>query len=178
VDASAAKAASLGGTVILPGMDVFDSGRLAFIQDPTGAMFGLWQAKNHPGAGVLDEPGALCWTELMTGDTGKAKGFYTGLFGWQAEAMPMGPERTYTIFKRGEAQAGGMMQIAPEMGPVPPHWMIYFAVGDYDGMVAKAQGLGAGITVPGTDIPNIGRFAILSDPQGAHFAIIQLAGMP
>jgi predicted enzyme related to lactoylglutathione lyase len=175
-DQAADKATALGGTVVLPPFDVFDSGRMAFIQDPTGAFFGVWQAKNHLGAGVLGEIGALCWTELMTSDVSKAQPFYTGLFGWQAEAKPMGP-MSYTTYKRGNAPAAGMMQITKEMGPIPSHWMVYFSVADCDGTVAKAGTLGGKITVPPQDVPTVGRFAILQDPQGAHFAIIKLAGM-
>jgi hypothetical protein len=174
-DRTAQKARSLGGIVLAEPFDVFDAGRMAIIQDPTGATFCIWQPKTHAGAGVLDEVGALCWTELMTPDTSKARGFYTGLFGWQAEERPMGP-MTYTVYKNGEALAGGMMAITKEMGPVPPHWMVYFAAADCDATVAKAGALGAGITVPPTDIPGVGRFAILRDPQGAHVAVIRLGG--
>ncbi|MGH7729931.1 MAG: VOC family protein [Candidatus Eiseniibacteriota bacterium] len=175
-DQAAAKAKSLGGTVILEPMDVFDSGRMAFIQDPTGAMVGVWQAKNHPGAGVLGETGALCWTELMTKDAAKARGFYSGLFGWSPEDRPMGP-MTYTIYMNGNAQAAGMMQTTKEMGPIPSNWTIYYSVEDCDATAAKAGSLGGTITVPPQDIPGIGRFAALQDPQGAHFSIIKLAAM-
>ena len=175
-DRAAARAKELGGTVILEPFDVMEAGRMAFIQDPTGGVFGVWQAKAQPGAGVLDEIGALCWTELMTSDSNKAQAFYTGLFDWKAEAKPMGP-MTYTIYKRGDAPAGGMMQITKEMGPIPSHWMVYFAVADCDATAAKATALGGRITVPPQDVPGVGRFAILSDPQGAHVAVIKLAGM-
>ncbi len=175
-DKSAAKAKTLGGTLLAEPFDVMEHGRMAIIQDPTGATFCLWEPKKHPGAGVLNEVGALCWTELMTSDASKAQSFYTGLFGWKAEAMPMGP-MTYTIYKNGEAQAGGMMQITKEMGPIPSNWMIYFAVPDCDGTVARAGTLGGKTVVPPTDIPNIGRFATLQDPQGAYFSVIKLSEM-
>ncbi len=173
-DQSVAKAKALGGTILAEPFDVMDAGRMAIIQDPTGAVFCVWQAMKHTGAGVLGEIGALCWTELMTRDANKAQAFYTGLFDWKAEAMPMGP-MSYTIYKRGDTQAGGMMQITKEMGPIPSHWMVYFSVSDCDGTVAKGGTLGGKTTMPPTDIPNIGRFAILQDPQGAHFAVIKLA---
>jgi uncharacterized protein len=173
-DRSAARAKTLGGTILAEPFDVMEHGRMAIIQDPAGATFCLWEPKQHAGAGVLNEVGALCWTELMTSDASKAEAFYTGLFGWKAEAMPMGP-MTYTIYKNGDAQAGGMMQITKEMGPMPSHWMVYFSVSDCDGTVAKAGTLGGKITVPPQDIPNIGRFAVLRDPQGGYFAIITLS---
>jgi len=176
-DQSAAKAKSLGGTLMAEPFDVMDAGRMATVQDPTGAVFCIWQAKNSPGAGVLGEAGALCWTELMTSDAGKARAFYTGLFGWKTEEKPMGPGMTYTIFKNGDVQAGGMMQTTKEMGGVPSHWLVYFAVSDCDATFAQGTSMGAKVTVPPTDIPDVGRFALLQDPQGAHFAIIKLNAM-
>jgi len=170
-DETAATAKQLGGKLMMEPFDVMDVGRMAVIQDPQGAVVAVWQAKKHTGAGVLDEPGALCWTELMTSDTASAARFYTGLFGWTSEAKPMGPT-TYTVFKRGEKSAGGMMGISPEMGPVPPHWLAYFAVGDCDESVAEAIMLGGQVMVPPTDVPGVGRYAILTDPQGAAFAVI------
>jgi len=173
-DAAAAKAASLGGTVIVAPFEVMEHGRMAILQDPTGAVFCVWQARKHPGAGVLDEVGALCWTELMTPDAARAGAFYTALVGWTTQTMPMGPGQTYTIFQRGATQAAGMMQITPEMGPIPPNWMPYFAVSDCDGTATKAGKLGGKVTVPPTDIPNVGRFAVLQDPQGAYVSILRL----
>ena len=82
VDESAKKAESLGGKVLAPPFDVMDAGRMAVLQDPTGAVFEIWQAKRSIGAKILNEPGALCWTELTTTDTKAAETFYTGLFGW------------------------------------------------------------------------------------------------
>lgn len=175
-DQSAAKAKSLGGTLMAEPFDVMDAGRMAIIQDPTGAMFCIWQPKTHAGAGVLGEPGALCWTELMTHDAGKARGFYTGLFGWKAEDKPVGP-MTYTIFTNGGVQAGGMMQMTKEMGAVPSNWMVYFDVSDCDATVAKATSMGGKVTVPPTDIPDVGRFSLMQDPQGAYFSVIKLNAM-
>ena len=171
-DRAASRAKELGGKLLKEAFDVMDVGRMAVIEDPTGAVFCVWQAKKHAGAGVLDEPGAMCWTELMTNDPSKAEKFYTGLFPWKAESMKV-PSMDYTVFKRGDTSAGGMMKITKEMGSVPAHWLVYFAVDDCDGSVEKAKGMGAKITLPAKDIPDIGRFAILQDPQGAHFAIIQ-----
>jgi predicted enzyme related to lactoylglutathione lyase len=88
--------------------------------------------------------------------------------------MPLPTGAEYTIFKKGEAQAAGMMKIPKEMGPAPPHWLVYFAVDDSDKTVEKAKRMGGEVMVPPTDIPNIGRFAILNDPQGAGFAVIRI----
>jgi predicted enzyme related to lactoylglutathione lyase len=173
-DQSAARAKELGGQVHLEPFDVFDLGRMAVIQDPTGAAFAIWEAKKHIGAGVLDENGAMTWNELLTRDPKKAAAFYTGVFPWKAEVMPM-DNVDYTVFKRGEANAGGMFQITPEMGPMPAFWSVYFQVEDTDAMTAKAVGLGAKVMMPPTDVPHVGRFATLQDPQGAVFSFMAYA---
>lgn len=171
-DETAAKAKSLGGTVVQEPFDVMEHGRMAVIADPTGAHFCIWQPKQHKGVGVKNENNTLCWNELMTNDTERAKDFYTKLFGWKtktdAGATP------YTEWINGEDHIGGMMQIQPEMGPMPPAWGLYFAVDDCDAKVAQAQSLGARTYVPPTDIPNVGRFAVLADPHGAVFNVIKL----
>ena len=153
--------------------DVGPNGRMAIIQDPTGPVFAVWQAKAHPGAGVYRDIGALCWNELGTNDTEKAGDFYTTLFGWSRENMP-GPME-YTVFKNGGDGIAGMYKITPEMGPIPPHWMVYFAVSDCDATVQKTTESGGGVMRPAEDIPGIGRFAILQDPASAVFAIIKPA---
>lgn len=177
VDESAAKAKSLGATLMKEPFDVFDVGRMAVIQDPTGAVFSLWQAGTHKGAGVVNVSGSFCWNELATTDTAKDREFYTGLFGWGKDVMNFGPME-YTMFTNGDRPAGGMFAITPEMGGIPPHWLVYFAVDDCDAAVQKATELGANTMKPADDIPGIGRFAILLDPQGAAFAVIKLEGPP
>lgn len=169
-----ARARQLGGTVIQDAFDVMDLGRMAVLQDPLGTAFAVWQAKSHPGAGVLEEPGSLCWTELVTTDTVKAGSFYTQLFGWTTADMPM-PSGSYTLFKRGEKSAAGMMARTPEMGNVPAHWMPYFSVADCDKTVARATEKGGSTLVPPQEVPTVGRFALLQDPQGAAFAVIKLS---
>ncbi len=176
VDEAAERARGLGGTVLAGPFDVFDSGRMAVVQDPAGALFYMWQAGEHHGVGLKSEHGALCWNELLTLDTGAAASFYQGLFGWTAHEQEMPPPTgKYTSFMLGEAPTGGMMQIQPEWGEVPPHWATYFAVDDCDATVAKAVELGASPVAHTIDIPGVGRFAWLSDPMGATFAVITLA---
>jgi hypothetical protein len=174
-DDAAALATRLGGKVAMAPFDVMENGRMAVIQDPQGAFVAVWQAKQHSGIGVVDESGALCWTELMTNDIAGARKFYTAMFGWTAEDMAMGPQ-TYTVFKRDGKSKAGMMAITPEMGPLPPYWLSYFAVRDTDAMVAKAIMLRGTVVVPPVDVPGVGRFAVLHDPQGATFAILGEAG--
>ena len=90
-DAAAAKAAQLGGKVLAPAFDVMDAGRMAVIQDPTGAVFVVWQAKRNAGIGIVGDPGAFCWADLSTPDPERAKQFYSGLFGWQLFAGEKDP---------------------------------------------------------------------------------------
>ena len=171
-DETAAKAKSLGGTVVQEPFDVMEHGRMAVVADPTGAHFCIWQPKQHAGVGVKGETNSLCWNELLTNDTEKAKDFYTKLFGWKTKSDSTATP--YTEWINDEDHIGGMMQILPHMGPMPPNWGIYIAVDECDAKVAKAQSLGARTYVPPTDIENVGRFAVLADPQGAVFSIIKL----
>ncbi len=112
------------------------------------------------------KPGTFCWNELMTRDTAAARGFYTSLLGWEASEMDMG-QFTYTVFKKGDKDVCGMMAITSEMGDVPPHWMSYIEVEDVDASAAKSTELGGKICCPPTDIPNVGRFVVITDPTGA-----------
>ncbi len=176
-DQSADAAAELGASVLMGVFDVTDAGRMALLQDPTGATVALWQAKRSAGAGRVNEHGTFCWNELATGDVTVAAEFYTRLFGWTTRALDMGPT-SYTMLLNGERPAGGMLQMTPEWGDVPPHWIVYFAVDDCDAGAARARSLGADIRVPPTDIPTVGRFSLMQDPQGAVFAIISLRQPP
>jgi predicted enzyme related to lactoylglutathione lyase len=171
-DESAAKAKSLGANLMKEPFDVMDVGRMAVIQDPTGAVFAIWQAKKHKGAGIVNVPGALVWNELTTTDTARAGDFYSGLFGWGIDAKTFG-STDYTIFQNGDRGAAGMFKLTPDLADVPPFWLVYFAVDDCDAKVKKATELGATTIKPADDIPGVGRFAILQDPQGAAFAIIK-----
>ena len=168
-DETAARAAAAGATVLKEPFDVATLGRMAVIQDPTGAVFAIWEGKDQQGAGIYNVANTLCWNELLTNDTQKAGDFYTNLFGWTKEQFG----GDYTIFKNGDRGAGGMFQIIPEMGPIPPNWTVYFAVDDCDAMAQKTVALGGKVFKQPEDIPTIGRYAVLQDPQSAFFAIIK-----
>ena len=170
-DEATAQATAAGGTVMKGPFDVGEAGRMSVIQDPTGATFAVWQAKDNPGSEVYRDIGSYCWNELGTTDTQKAADFYSTLFGWGREAFP-GPME-YTVFKNGDEGIAGMFQITPEMGPIPPHWMVYFAVNDCDATVQKATDAGGGVIRPAENIPGVGRFAILRDPASAVFAVLK-----
>ena len=170
-DAVAERTTQLGGSILFGPMDVFEAGRMAMLQDPQGAAFAVWQPKQHIGCRIKDDPGAMIWNELMTSDRDAAIGFYNGILGIEYGGV-MGP-MDYTLIKAGGYEVGGVMEITADMGPVPPCWVVYFAVSDVDETVAKVQSLGGGVVVPATEIPDIGRFASLTDPQGAHFSIFK-----
>jgi hypothetical protein len=168
-DAVAARARELGGKVLMEPFDVMEHGRMAIVQDPTGATICLWQARKHLGSRVVGEPGSACWVELYTTDPKMAGSFYSQLFGWKLKESP-----GYTEFHLVDAGVGGMMAIEPSWGPVPAHWIVYFQVSDVDAVAAKARAQGAQLRVEPRDIPEVGRFAISVDPQGAEFALIRL----
>ena len=126
---------------------------------------------------VAGEPGAQAWNELLTRDTAKAGAFYTSLFPWKAQANPMtapdGSSFDYTLFRRGDTNAAGMMAMPPMVpAQVPPHWMTYFTVENTAAAVKKVQSLGGEIVMGETPSP-YGPWAILKDPQGAVFAVVQ-----
>ncbi len=111
---------------------------------------------------------AFVWNELMTTDISKATAFYTALFGWTTREMDMGPAGKYTLWvKDGKDQGGGM-----QMPNVPAHWLSYVAVPNVDESAKKTMELGGNIHVPPTDIPNVGRFAVIQDPTGAFLGLL------
>lgn len=171
-DDAAAKARELGATILAPPFDVFDAGRMAVLQDPTGAVFAVWEPRRNTGLGVVDEPGAFCWAELMAKDLPGSATFYKSLFGWGTKDDPR-----YIEWTLGGRSIGGMIQIQKDWGEVPPHWLAYFQVEDCDRSVEKAKGMGAKAMMGPQDFPGVGRIALLSDPQGAPFYVIKLTGL-
>jgi hypothetical protein len=171
-DATAAKATALGGKVLAPAFDVMDAGRMAVIEDPTGAVFTIWQAKRNAGIGVVGEPGAFCWADLSTPDSERAKQFYAGLFGWQLETGEKDPSG-YLHIKNGAKFIGGIPPAQHRDPKTPPHWLIYFAVADVDVSAAKAKQMGARFYVEPMSIEGVGRMAVMADPQGAVSAIFK-----
>lgn len=156
-----------GGRVIVAPMPVMSEGRMAVFADPTGAVIAAWQPGNHIGAQLVNEAGALIWNELSTSDLEKAKAFYGQVFGWvwgggeYAEAQVSG--RTIA----------GVTSIGSHTpAEVADHWLVYFGSDDVDADVMRAVDLGATVLVAPTDIPQ-GRFAVLTDPQGAAFALFK-----
>lgn len=120
--------------------------------------------------------GAFSWCELMTSDAEAATHFYTELFGWSVEKMPMA-DMTYTVVKTGEEGIGGIMPMSADAQGMPPQWGVYVTVDDVDAVAKKAEELGAKIVMPLTDIPNVGRLCAFQDPQGAVISVITYADM-
>ncbi len=177
VDQTAEAVGQNGGTVVFGPMDVFEAGRMAMCQDPQGAFFAIWQAKQHIGCRVKGEAGAMCWNELLTTDRDAGIEFYIKVLGMERGDVMQPME--YAMLKAGGTEVAGVMEITAEMGPVPPNWSVYFGVADVNATVEQAQSLGGKVYMPPTDIvpvegqPAIGRFAALGDPQGAVFSIFQ-----
>ncbi|MGI9647829.1 MAG: VOC family protein [Acidimicrobiia bacterium] len=178
VDATIGKVTGAGGSVLMPAMDVMDAGRMAFVADPTGAAIGLWQAGSHKGAELVNEHATLSWNELMTDDTAAATQFYTDVFGWRAETTEM-PGGLYTSFwadgnVEGNA-AAGMMAKTEDMGDFPNYWGVYFSVDDVDAILGAVKDNGGQVLMPPMDIPQVGRMAVVQDPQGASMSVITMA---
>lgn len=170
VDACVARVAEAGGKVEAGPFDVMEHGRMAAIQDPTGARVNLWQAGKHIGSARVNEPGAPIWNELTTPDVATATAFYTTVLGVRWEAMPM-DGGDYTCLMVDDRSVAGATE--PMMEGIPPHWNVYFNVVSTDETIAQAQSLGAKILAPAFDVPGVGRMAFLSDPAGALFALME-----
>ncbi len=174
VDASSAKVTELGGKVIMPPFEVMDAGRMAVIQDPTGAYFCLWQPKKNAGIGIHSVHGTLCWGDLNTTDTDRAQKFYSALLGWQFVSDPK-DQSGYLHIKNGEHFIGGLPPSKYMQPGVPPHWLAYFMVDDVDVTANKAKEMGAKLFMPPMTMEGVGRLSIMADPQGAVFAIFKSA---
>lgn len=173
-DAMAEKIKENGGEVKMAPFDVMEHGRMAVCSDPQGAVFSIWQAKEHVGIMADPGPGTLGWSELATTDAEAAKTFYSNVFGYGLKTSPIGGIE-YTELQIDGRSVGGLMEMTEEWKGVPPHWMPYFVVTGADATVQAASSKGADIKVPATDIPGVGRFSLIQDPQGAMFSIIQLS---
>ncbi len=171
VDESAPKAAAAGGKVVAGPFDVMTFGRMAVVQDPTGATFMMWQAKEHIGLTIAGEPGTLCWADLNSKDPAAAAKFYSTVFGWEVAEGKDGSG--YLHIKNGEHFIGGMPPVHFQNPNAPPHWLIYFLVTDCDASTAKAKELGATVYMGPMTMEGVGRWSVMADPQGAVSALFQ-----
>lgn len=174
IEATAKAVESAGGKVVLPPMEIPGAGHMAGFADDEGAIFAAWQATEHPGCGLVAEPGSLAWNETNRRDHDGAKTFYSAVFGWEVEDgdTPEGAP-PYVTWKLGEDVIGGMLQMDDQWEGIPPHWTTYFAVEDTDASVAKLSDLGGTTITEPFDTPP-GRIAVVADPFGATFGLIAL----
>ena len=170
-DDAAAKATAAGGKVVAPPFDVADFGRMAVLQDPTGATFNVWEAKKHHGILINGEPGTLCWADLSTPDAGAASKFYKAVFGW--DTMAGQDDSGYLHIKNGEQFIGGIPPAAHRDANMPPHWLAYFQVNDADAATNQAKELGATVYFGPMTMEGVGRWSVVGDPQGAVCAVFQ-----
>jgi uncharacterized protein len=169
-DEAAKRASELGATIVGGPFDVMDAGRMAIIKDPQGAIICLWQAGANPGFGVTNEPNAPCWFELHARDMAAAKAFYPALLGWTMKGDDNKGVDNYVEWHLGKEGVGGVMP-SPAPAGTPSYWMHYIMVEDPEAVAEKAKSLGGSVLMPPGDIPNVGRFAVLADREGAFFAI-------
>lgn len=175
-----------GGKVHMPATTLPNVGTFAIAADPSGGVFAPWKSARASEDAAPTGPATsftFSWDELMTTDPEAATAFYTTVFGWKSQSMDMGPSGTYTLLERpgvtdakgAPAWAGGIIKSPPA---VPySFWLSYVHVDNTDTISERAARLGATITVPPTDIPNVGRFSVWLDPQQASIAVLQPAPM-
>ncbi|WP_327069423.1 VOC family protein [Kitasatospora sp. NBC_01250] len=169
-DATASRVTANGGKLLFPVMDVGTVGRMFPAVDPTGAVFGVWQAVDFGGAEIVNEPGAVIWNELNTPDVKGAAAFYKAALDIEFAPMPEMPEYNGLLVE-GKT-VGGAQGLGSFPPGTPPHWATYFAVDDADSVVDAAVRAGATLLAPATDTP-VGRIAGLKDPQGGAFNVIK-----
>lgn len=166
-DVAAALSAALvaGGSVMMPATEVLTAGTMGIIGDPAGIPISVWQAGDHPGCGLVNEPGTFVWNELATTSLPAAKAFYGEVFGWTAESADDGDGAV--IFQvDGRVTCGAHVAGDGEQ----PFWTVWFAVDDCDAAAEEVLELGGTIYMDPTDM-SFGRGAVAADAQGAVFGI-------
>ena len=170
-DDTAARIRAAGGQVLVEPMDVMEAGRLLIGVDPGGARFGVWQAGQHTGIQLANEPGTLIWSENMSRDFERNKAFYAAVFGYQFGDISAEGFKYSTLDLDGRP-VGGIGEIsADQPAETPAYWGTYFAVADTDAAVDRVVELGGSVVGPAWDSP-YGRMAVVSDDQGAIFALM------
>jgi predicted enzyme related to lactoylglutathione lyase len=172
-DATASRASELGGTAFGEAFDVGDAGRMAFVADPAGAMLGAWHPRQHIGARRVNDPGCLGWNELQSREPEAAASFYAALFGWEMEPQEYDGKLAYVTIKNADRSNGGIMPMTEQHGDAPPHWLPYFIVPSCDGAAAKVRELGGDVLAEPFNVIGTSRISIVSDPQGAAFALFE-----
>jgi uncharacterized protein len=174
VDAHASAITEAGGQIMVGPLDIMGQGRMLVSQDPTGALFGIWEPQAHSGAELVNEHGTIVWNELNTPDIEAAARFYGAVFPYAFQDIDTAPTE-YKVLQIDGHAVGGMLQMTAAWEGVPPHWMTYFHVDELDPMLERVGELGGKPTEhPPVDSP-YGRFSVVIDPQGAPFTLMQSA---
>ena len=191
-DTTAKQVTEAGGTVLAEPFDIGDGGRMAVFADTEGAVFSVWQAREHRGSKVVNEHGAVIFNGLASKDVAAAERFYGDVFGWKHLPVPgshmwMLPgygdhlEELTPGLKAGAAESGapeGFVDVVAQLTPIaegdatPPHWDVTFATDDVEATVALARELGGEVLSGPVDAPWV-RHAVVRDPQGATFIVSQ-----
>ena len=172
--ATAEKIKAAGGSLLMEPMQVGDFGSMCLAQDPTGVVFGVWQAGAHEGFELQGEAGSYVWAEVFTREPAKADAFYTEVFGFRSKKIK-DEHMDYRVFDLGADPVLGRMVMTSDDFPaeIPAYIQIYFAVDNCDKAVEAAEAAGGRKVFGPMDSP-FGRFAALLDPQGAAFAVIDV----
>ncbi|MFG2501957.1 VOC family protein [Streptomyces sp. NPDC048441] len=177
VDATAESVRHLCGTIGVGPLDAGPAGRMAIAVDPAGAVFGIWQAAEHPGAALAGEPGTPAWNELVTPETAGVVKFYEAVFGYTEETAPSADVDsdyvTLQVEGRPVAAVHGMGHDMPQ--DRGSHWMTYFEVADVDESVQRVTELGGRVVEPARAGAH-GRVATVADPEGAVFTLVRSEG--
>jgi predicted enzyme related to lactoylglutathione lyase len=176
-DAAAHRAVLLGGKALSPAFDVFEAGRMAVLQDPTGAVFQVWQPNRTIGFEVIGQPGAFGAADLSTSDRARARKFYEDMFGWRMSAGAGKDDSGYLHIMNGDHYIGGILPDSFRNPNTPPNWMPYFMTASCDETTAKAKQMDAQVFVSPMNVDKTIRIAILADPQGAVFALYEAQKM-
>jgi predicted enzyme related to lactoylglutathione lyase len=165
--ATAARITEAGGTVLVEPMEVGPMGTMVIALDPQGNPFGLWQSGLNTGVRIHNEPGALAWNEAAVDDPEGARAFYSAVFGFRFDEMP--DSGGYATFTNSDHPLGGL---GGHQTGSPKGWTTCFAVADTDAAVSTTEAAGGKVTMAPTDT-EFGRFAVLEDPWGAPFSVMQ-----
>ena len=174
LDAVVRRAKELGGFVPVPPTALDGIGRFAVIADPRGAHISPVEVSSPRKAAATPGPGQVGWNEVLTDDHDVTVRFFTDVFGWTAQQQDMGALGKYTVFSKSAEMVAGCMKI-PDAMPQTPMWLTYWVVVNVDQSTNRAKQLGGRVDSPPYDVPNVGRMAMLADPTGAPFALLQLA---
>ncbi|WP_329083981.1 VOC family protein [Streptosporangium sp. NBC_01469] len=174
-DATAKTVEQAGGTVRVAPDDVFTNGRMAGFTDPGGAEFAVWQPGTTKGLDLVTEDGSLAWLELYVPDPDAVRSFYRAVFDWRIDDVSFG-DMPYLLLSTSEGERPDMGGVMPLRAGDRPSWLPYFEVADCDASAVRVRELGGDLVAPAVDIDGVGRFAVVSDPRGARFAVITSVG--